>query len=267
MERSEIINKIKNAAVNVMKENKIIASLLIAEAICILESEYYYGKIQKLLDVNNPFAIKAQYQKQKKHAYYDSYEQIHYRKFNTMEEGIAKYISINYKRFSTLKSIYDYNEVLAKDSTLTEEKANQLKLIIEGYRLNELDNKYVDSIYESKKHIVEIPLENDSTKYYQEQSNYDKPNTQITPNYAKTTSFKKTVEPSKKVYYKGDEIVLCNANLYESPSSGIPIRLISGTYYIASSTPILNRYAIAFKKEFIIDNNMILGYVNKNDLK
>lgn len=254
MEKQELILKLKNPAIHVMKEKKIIASILIAESICVLYSKNIYQDINRLLNLHNPFAI--------------SYNG-KYREYRTLEEGIANYITSNQDRFCNLENLFRYGDVLVKDNTLSIAKKNQLKSLIEKYHLYEYDIEAISLLYESKKNIIEIPSRNKNTLYYQKQSNCEPDKIKTTPESILIEEVEKKKKENNKKLEKGQQITLSNVNLYETYDSKIPLRSISGTYYISTDLNKMrnNRCGIVMKKEYIGNDLLLSGYIDVRKIK
>lgn len=263
MQKSEIVNSLKDSAIEIMEKDKIPASLIVAEALRILNS--HEDIVDKLIEINNPFAIKAVYKKQKRGAYYDQNKQAHYRKFDSMTEGILKYTESNYLKFEKVKSIYDYEEMLTL-YTSDEGTINSLKMFIEGFKLYEMDNTVVKNITSSAKNVIDsetIP-ENKNTEIYQQQSNYTEPIVKETANHKASKPKPNTL--SEKSRNDCDDVIHIQvANLYSAANATMPSRAISGDYYINPNKkpiPPYNRIAIYMKKEFVKDESLCIGYIN-----
>lgn len=263
MQKSEIVNILKDPAIEIMEKDKIPASLVVAEALRILDN--HDDIADKLIEINNPFAIKAIYKKQKRGAYYDQNKQVHYRKFDSMIEGISKYTESNYLKFEKVKSIYDYNEMLTL-YTSDEGTINYLKMLIEGFKLYEMDNTVVENITSSVKNVIDsetIP-ENKNTEIYQQQSNYIEPVEKEAAVHKVTVAKPVSIKNSNNIVE--DIIHIQVANLYKTANSTIPSRAISGDYYINPNKkpiPPYNRIAIFMKKEFVKNESLCIGYINK----
>ncbi len=271
MEKRELISILKQPAINVMKEKKIIASILIAESICTLYSKDIYSDMNKLLKYNNPFANLSDkiysVVEGTKSVSYDSRDK--YMKYSSLEFGISNYITRNNDRFRKLINLFRYEDVLIKDDTLSTAKRNQLKNIIEAYQLHKLDIEALSLIYESKKNVIEIPSKNNNTLYYQKQSNCEPNKVKITPESVLIDEYEKKKKENNKKIKKGQQIILSNANLYENYDSKIPIRSISGIYYINTDSHKIknNRCGIVMKKEFVGNELLVLGYIDINKIK
>ena len=139
MEKSELIDLIKIPAVSVMKEKKILASIIIAESIRILYTDNMITCYSDLVMGNNPMAVEAD-KNYTGETIYNEKTKVLYRTYPSLEEGISNYITLNEKdKFDKIKEIYDYNEALAKLSAKFYD-TEELKTYIEAYRLYELDN-------------------------------------------------------------------------------------------------------------------------------
>ena len=63
----------------------------------------------------------------------------------------------------------------------------------------------------------------------------------------------------------GNKIYLNSVNLYEKPDSKVPMRAVTGFYYVSDNKRYNNRYMITNKPEYVGNSNFILGYINDTD--
>lgn len=267
MQESEVIRKLKKPATAVMIEKKIPASILIAEAIYFLFSSKGYRLIDTLLEINNPYGIETV--KSYKESYYrDTSTGTCYKKFDSLENGISNYVTTNEKdRFNKIKGYYRYTDALVKDETLSVEKLRQLKDLIEGYRLADIDNAGLSKRYASKKHVVEIQSNNSNTLYYQKQCNCAPDRIKLTPQVLMERAKKEEENRQKKKLERGSKVTVSNANLYADPNSKKPIRSVSGTYYIGLGKPINDRCGLVMKPSYIGQLEMVFGYIDISQIK
>lgn len=263
MERSHLINILKNHAITVSKEKKIAPSIIVAESIYTLYNEDLYDNIEKLINNNNPFAIKAGKRFKGKTF---NLNNIKYKVFDSLESGISTYISNNEsRRFNKIKNIFRYQDAISKDDTLSEDKSNRLLSFIEAYKLYDLDEEFINQfIYTFTKNVVEVPTQNDNTLFYQKMHNCEPEREKITPELVRIHESEKK---EKKVnIQRGDKITLKNANLYQKINSKIPTRSISGEYYISTKIE-KNRCGVVMKPEYVNKDIYILGYINISQIK
>ena len=273
MEKSELIDLIKIPAVNVMKEKKILASIIIAESIRIIYTDNMITCYSDLVMGNNPMAVEAD-KNYTGETIYNEKTKVLYRTYPSLEEGISNYITLNEKdKFDKIKEIYDYNEALAKLSAKFYD-TEELKTYIEAYRLYDLDNAELKKMYSGSKNVIESTKTNSTTELLKSLAN-----THEGPSLGKTKAKvdkenieKKKVEEEKmnsrikKPLSPGTKITAHMVNLYKSIESNIPLRAITGTYYLMDGKCHYDRYAIVMRKEFKNKPNYTIGYIDASDV-
>ncbi len=276
MNRLDIINKVKQSAIDVMQDRRILASVLIAESVLI--SEPY-----KEIIANNPLRLKN-----------PKNDMII--KFETIEDCFNLFIDSGIIESGRKNIIGNYNyKSLVKLLRLDETTENSIIEIIESYKLNDIDEEVIFNMYDGRRTVVEIDSEpfidcyrvrkafgSDRTeilttfdkdeaiaeckKYYGYSVFNSKGNAiftnALTPEIKAKIELQEKVVPVPKV---GSKIYLNSTNLYDSPDSKVPIRSITGFYYIFDSKRYKNRYMITNKPENVGNSNYILGYINDSD--
>lgn len=266
MEKSELISIMKEPACSVMKEKKVLPSIIIAESIRILYSDEMVTCCDKLIKANNPMAVAVEgdFNVEK---IWNAKNHTLYRVYNSIEEGIENYITINENKFELIKEIYNYEDALSKLSGHFY-KISELKRYISAYQLWNIDQIALKQIYSGNKNIVEI---NNDTSSAEMLKNFVKTHDGTGLINSKTKVEKeeyiKIKKPSKEELKKGSEIKLHRANLYTDNTTGKPIRCITGTYYLYNGVCKYNRYAIVMKKEYVGKWEFIIGYVNKDQIE
>ena len=277
MDRLDIINQVKPAAIEVMQDRNVLASILIAE--CVLISEKHKSILGnnplRLTNMNNDSLLV----------------------FNTIEDCFNFFIDngIIGQRDGIIRN-HDYKSVV-KFLRVGTENENTLIEIINAYKLNELDLEILDIIYDGRRTVVEIDTEpfidfyrvraafgSDKTevltttdkklaietcKKYYGYSVFNSKGQTVFSN-ALTTELKAKMKMQERVAPKpkmGNKIHLERVNLYESPDSKIPSRSVTGDYYISNNKRYNNRYMITNKPEYVGDTNYVLGYINASDKK
>ena len=270
MNRLDIIKQVKPAAIEVMQDRRILASFLIAE--CILISEPY-----KEIMVNNPLRLKDM--KTDALLGFDSIEDC----FNffidsgIIESGRSNIIG-NYEYKSLIKSL----KLGSIENSLIE--------IIESYKLDEIDIEVIINMYDGKRTMVEIDgepfIDNyrvreafgnkeilstfdkneaiEMCKQYYGYSVFNSRGQAIFTN-ALTPELKAKMELQERIVEvpkTGSKIYLNSVNLYESPDSKVPMRAVTGYYYVSDNKRYNNRYMITNKPEYVGNTNFILGYIN-----
>lgn len=272
MNRIDIIKKVKDSAIEVMQDRRVLASVLIAE--CVLISEAYTDIVY-----NNPLRLK-------------SVKDNSLLKFDNMEQCFNFFIDRGI--VDCRKGIignYDYKS-LVKLLRIGDENTNALIEIIEAYKLNEIDAEVIHNMYDGKRTIIEIDPEPFMDLYKVREafgkeilsthnkeeaiekcktrfgcSVYNSKGETVFSN-ALTPELKAKMELQEKIVPKplsGTKVYLRDVNLYETPDSKVPMRSVTGMYFICDNKRYNNRYMITNKREYIGNSNFILGYINEKD--
>ena len=274
MNRLDIIKQVKPAAIEVMQDRRILASLLIAESILVSEQ---YNEIL----LNNPLRLTDS--KTNAVMGFDNIEDC----FNLfIDTGI---IGSNRKN---IIGNYDYKSLI-RSLHLGLSNENALIEIIEAYKLNDIDAEILRNMYDGRRTIVEINGEpfidhyrvreafgtkeilatfdkeeaiNTCKKYYG-YSVFNSKGKAIFNN-ALTEEVKAKMTLQEKIVAvpkTGSKVYLTSVNLYEKPDSKKPMRAITGEFYMSDSKRYNNRYMITNKPEYVGNSNLILGYINASD--
>lgn len=276
MNRIDIINKVKPSAIEVMQDRGVLASVLIAE--CVLISEPYESIVG-----NNP--LRMTHPITENLLPFDSIEDC----FNLfIDSAVANY------RGNIIRN-HDYKSVI-KNLRVGVENENSLIEIIEAYKLNEIDLEIIHNMYNGKRTVVEMDNTEPFIDFYRVREAFSSDKTEVlatddkqkaidtckkyygysvfnskgqaifsnalTPELKAKMKLQEVIEQPTKV---GTKIHLESVNLYDSPDSKVPIRCITGDYYISDSKRYNNRYMITNKEDFIGNKNYVLGYINGSD--
>lgn len=245
MDNLKILEALKQPAidnfVSKQESQRILPSILIAESIVRLK-EFNDEEIDTLIKANNPAGITAGKNYKKETV---TVKETEYKVFDSVTD------CINLLRDYT-KGVLSYEEALGMVDR-PEEETNELISIIKAYKLDEIDKVAIDKIYTSGKTVVETKAVKAEEKTEEKEQVQEEKVKSIT-NTTKAT-----------VFEKGTEVNLINANLYTSPVSKIPTRIISGKYFLSDGVNANWRYAITTKDK-IGDRNFIIGYVKKEQL-
>lgn len=276
MNRLDIIKQVKQAAIDVMQDRKVLASVLIAESILLSE------KHEQII-ANNPLRLR-------------NMKNDMLMGFNSIEDCYNFFIDYGIIENGRKNIIGNYNyKSLVRSLKLDETTENSIIEIIEAYKLNDIDNQVLSDIYDGKRTIVEIDGEpfidcyrvreafgSDKTeilttfnkeeaieecKKYFGYSVFNSKGKPIFTN-ALTPELKAKMELEERVAVvpkNGSKVYLNAVNLYESPDSKVPIRSVTGFYYICGTKRYNNRYMITNKLEYVGDKNLIIGYINDSD--
>ena len=276
MNRLDIIKQVKQSAIEVMQDRRILASVLIAE--CILISEPY-----RQIVGNNPLRMR-------------NLKTDMLLSFNSIEDCFNYFVDngiIDNGRFNIIGNT-NYKS-LVKFLRLDEISENSIIEIIESYKLNELDLEILNNMYDGRRTFVEIDKE-PFIDFYRVRKAFGSDRTEILSTFDKDEAIKKckeyygysvfnskgetvfsnalTPELKAKMELKervsapptlGTKIYLNATNLYETPDSKIPTRSVTGFYYISNNKRYNNRYMITDKPENVGNTNYILGYINDKD--
>lgn len=243
MTHSEIVAALKQPAIDnftkVATEKQVLPSLFIANCIIKL-SEFSDEDKEKLMKANNPLCIAAgkKYTKE------------------TIEIGSGE-SKTQYKVFATLDDMFNLNndytgEELSYEKALNAKKMsdtdkNQYLSIIEANKLGEIDKEAIDSLFTADGNNVVV--ETVDTKEEE-------------PAMVETEPIQ---NDTILHLVKGAEILLYNTNLYETPLSSIPLRCISGKFYLNDGVNKNDRYAVT-TKDHIGDPLFIIGYVKETEI-
>ena len=277
MEKSELIDLIKIPAVNVMKEKKILASIIIAESIRILYTDDMITCYSDLVMGNNPMAVVAN-KKYKGETIYNEKNKLVYRTYSSLEEGISNYITINEEdKMDKIKEVYDYKEALSKLSASFYD-TKELATTIEAYRLYELDNAQLKEMYSGSRNVIESTKKNDTTDLLKSLANTHeglgtgKTKAEVKKEeYAKMT--RSTIEEPVKnpristPLKPGTKLALHSVNLYKDVYKNIPTRAITGKYYLMDGKCAYDRYAIVIKPEYVNKKEYVIGYIDSSDIR
>lgn len=269
MEKSELIDLIKVPAVEVMNEKKVLASILIAESVRILFSDDMITCYSDLVAGNNPMAVEAD-KNYKGETIYNEKKKIVYRTYNSLEEGIANYITLNSDKFDIIKEIYDYKTALSKLEAKFYDIAD-LSKYIESYRLYDIDGKQLKKMYSGKTVVESVP-ENRTTLLLKDMANIhdgvslNKTKAQVEKETKKMEEETVKNERIRHPTMAGTPVTLHMVNLYKNVETGTPMRAINGTYYLMDGICKYERYAIVMKKEYVRKPQYVLGYVDASDI-
>lgn len=274
MNRLDIIKQVKPAAIEVMQDRRVIASLLIAESILVSEQ---YPEIS----LNNPLRLTD--------AKTDALLG-----FENIEDCFNFFIDsgiIGSNRKNVIGN-YDYKSLI-RSLRLGTANENAIIEIIEAYKLNDIDKEIVRNMYDGRRTIVEIEGE-PFVDFYRVREAFG--NKEILATFDK----KEAIETCKKYYgysvfnskgqaiftnalteevkakmalkekivsipKTGSKIHLTSVNLYEKPDSKKPMRAVTGDFYVSDNKRYNNRYMITNKPEYVGNSNLILGYINASD--
>lgn len=276
MNRLDIIKQVKQSAIDVMQDRKVLASLLIAESVLISE---HYDKITG----NNPLGLK-------------DYTTNMLLNFESIEKCFNFFIDVGIIENGRKNIIGNYNyKSIVKMLRLDETTSNSIIEIIEAYKLNDIDKQILSDMYNGKRTVVEIDGEpfidcyrvrqafgsdrteilmtfdkneaiNECKKYYGYSvfNSKGKPifTNQLTPELKAKMELEERIATVPK---NGSKVYLNAVNLYDSPDSKAPIRSVTGFYYVCGAKRYRNRYMITDKPEHIGDKNYIVGYINDSD--
>jgi len=278
MDRRELITILKEPAYKVMRELKIPSSIIMAISIAILEQEDIIHIAEDLVLGNNPMAIEPDYSYDGETILNEITKKV-YRVYGSLEEGLANYITSNKDIFENMKGILQYDYAFKKNETYTREEKDYLISIIEEFELYSLDKQASDIFFSSKSENSLIELENTDhiniVDEIKESMGIIENKKEETAKPIHIVKKKKRVElkPIKtkkisdnlesKTIMAGTRIYLLGANLYESAVSNVPVRSITGEFFICSGVCENNKYAIA---KTLNMNNYIMGYVNRRQI-
>ena len=276
MDRLEIIDLVKPAAIETMQNRRILASILIAESVMISDSK------REIL-YNNPLDLR-------------SVKTDKLFVFNSIEECFECFVEMGIiaNGYKNVLGNYTYRSV-AKSLRLGD-KINTIIEIIEAYQLDKIDMKVLNDMYNGKRTIIEIDSTpfidlyrvrksfmdktekiatfdiDEAKKVCDEWLGYSVFNSRGKPIYvnALTEEVKAKMDLEEHVPAivpkTGSKIHLNAVNLYKSPDDTVPSRSITGDYYIYSAKKYNGRYMVVKSAEDLSKGtDYIIGYINDNN--
>lgn len=276
MDRLEIIDLVKPAAIETMQNRRILASILIAESVIISDSK------REIL-YNNPLDLRSM-----------KTDKLFI--FKSIEECFDCFVDMGIiaNGYRGVLGNYDYTSV-AKSLRLGD-KINTLIEIIKAYQLDEIDKKVLKDMYSGKRTIIEIDSTpfmdlyrvrksfkdktekiatfdlDEAKKVCDEWLGYSVFNSRGKPIYvnALTEEVKAKIDLEEHipaiVPKTGSRIKLNAVNLYKNPDDTVPFRSITGDYYIYSAKKYNGRYMVVRSAEDLKrGGEYILGYINDSN--
>ena len=253
MSKSEIIELLKQPAIDAFVKvdtpKRILPSILIAGALIKLDG-FKEDNLSSLIAANNFHALKAGKKYTKETITIDETK---FKVFESVEDFISAVTDYT-------GSVMSYEDALQKKA-LPDSIYNSYISTITSFDLDQIDEKAIEKLYSGESVIVETDgtTKDDQAK----EVPVEKPTED-----AKVDDTPKSISNTTKAtrFDKGTKLNLINANLYTSPTSSAPTRLVSGTYYLADGVSRNGRYGIVMKEKFIGDARYIIGYVKKEQL-
>lgn len=275
MEKSEIIKILEEPAIEVMKQKKILVSILIAESIRILYKDNMSSCYEDLIIGNNPMAVEAT-ESFKGEKIYNEKTKTMYRTYETLEEGIANYITLHETdKFDIIKEIYNYKDALNKLSSKFY-NVTELEKYIMAYQLNTIDQNVLKQMYPGKRNVIETDINSETADLMKmlvdihagvglnmtasEFENEENNNVRVLQESINNKIDTRTLK-------KGTTVKLHNANLYNSLKANTPTRCITGEFYLLDGIYKYHRYAIVMKQQYVGNSNMIMGYIDEDQIR
>lgn len=265
MDNLSIVKALKEPAINIMKEKKILASFIISAAL------YYLNTVSEsdaviLCSAHNIMKRKTSKMYNSDFVTLDGNAERGYRfrLFSSYEDCINDWL-LSF-RSGHIRQIYDFDSVvkMLNDKTLSK---NNLKPFVEAYKLEEIDKIALDIMYPKNQSIIELPSSKSSNAaVYQEMSGY-KPevNTSKTGIYKEAP--KQTVKQQPKSYNKGSMFTVKYANIFATHKDKTATRSFKGNVWLYDGVLINGRYSVVINKENLgRGRDYIDGYIKKSDL-
>lgn len=267
MDNLELIKKIKKPAMEVMKENEILASFTIACAMNRL-SKFSERDSLTLINANNVMGktfIQSSYNNDFVSLDGKASRGKRYKVYYTIKECIIDWL-MGFKS-SLIQGVWDISKICQKLSN-KDFNLTALKPFIDAYQLDKIDDSVFEELYPSGQTIIEVPVSESFAYKYQQLSGYNGilPEPQST---LKEVSFKKKEEEQRALTYTaGEKATASGANLYKSYTDRVPYRAYSGNVWLYDGKLINGRYAVVLKKDSIgKEKGFIDGYIKKSELK
>ena len=258
MDCIKVINSIKGAAVSLMQEKGILASVTIASSLYHLMNDIKGDDWEILLNAKNVMAIKAKNGFNEDTVILNNERGIRYKSYDNFRACMVEWVYT--LKMSNIRNVWDVNKVIpviykrAEDQSLIES-------YIKAYRLKDIDKSVLGDLYPSNPTIVEAP-KSDITEQIQKDTGYTDKTEKVDKTPKKPNKKK---EPIK--FVKGAKFTVKNINIYNEPGDGIASRSFTGNLWIHNIIRINNRYPVVFVKENVTKSKKYInGYVKITDL-
>lgn len=257
MNSSEIIELLKQPAIDAFvaaaESKRILPSILIAGALIKLEG-FSEDELELLIGSNNYQAIKAGKKYTKETV---TIGENKYKVYESPEEFISTLSDFT-------GAVMSYSDALQKKN-FPESILNSYTSTITGYGLDKIDEEAVETLYSGNKTVVEtLAVKEEEEKAEEEVTMGASLEGGCTCGNCAPVAITNTTVATD--FSAGVKLNLIGANLYETPTSTSPTRVLTGAFYIVDGVRRNDRYGIVMNDNYVGDPRYTLGFVKKNQL-
>ena len=275
MQYKELISLLEEPAISVANAQLLQPSILVGLSALILDNDDFSNIRKKLIDGNNPYAVEVEKEKNKskpKRIYNEKNKKL-YRTYGSLIDAISDFVSSNSAIFDEMRHIVNYKMAIETTTGLDDEQKEALYNFIYENELYKLDETTTVSFGIGDPIVIAMPEYQDNVQVVKdaigiinEDMKEEKKEKEILPISTIKKPIKKIfINPREreKACQAGTKIHILRRGLYDSIKSNVPIRSITGEYYLYSGVQKMQRYAIVENKEYVLkDKELILGYVD-----
>lgn len=267
MDNLTILKAVRDPAIEIMKESKILASFTISNAMYVL-NKMTAQDATTLLNANNVMAkaytessyntdfvlLDGTYGRGKR-----------YKTYTSVKSGLIDWL-MGFKS-SYIQGVWDIHTICQKLKN-TEFNLTNLKPFIDAYQLDKIDDIGFEELFPTGKTVVEVPVSESFANKIQKLSGYNGTLPELAP-VTKEIKYKPEKEERILNYTAGERCIVYGANLYESAISRTPIRAVTGNVWLYDGKQINGRYAVVTIKGNVgkKGEGFIDGYIKKSELK
>lgn len=258
MDNLAIVKEITDAAINTMKEKKILASFTIACALYTL-NKVSDEDAKTLMNAKNIMMKKAGKKYNEDVVLLEGARGARFKVYDSFEDCITEWL-LTFKS-SAIKDVWDLDTVIERVDVKDYNKSN-LRPLCDAFKLEDIDKVILDELYPTNQSIIEVPVSTVAATY-QEMSGckVEKPKAVAKIPIAAP----KEIKPVQLI--RGEKITVRNVNLFKEASSTIAYRSFTGNLWLFNGTEVNGRYAVVTNKTFLgKTKDFIDGYVKKSDL-
>lgn len=261
MDNLEVVKALKEPAIEIMKEKRILASFVISSALYFL-STVSEEDSKTLFAANNVMMRTAGKKFNNDIVFLESVRGKRYKVYPDHISCIKDWL-LSF-RSSTIREVWNFDILINRLTNKEYTKAN-LKPLIDAYKLDDIDKEVLEKLYPSNQNLIEVPVTETKTIKYQQLAGYNDTLPEPKP-VSKVTSAHK--EPRMFTYSKGEKSIVRAANIFADPTSRVAGRSFTGNVWLYDGICRNGRYAIVTNKTSLTkDRSFIDGYIKKEQLK
>lgn len=267
MDNLLIFKAVKDPAMDIMRENKILASFTISNAMRKL-SEVSASDASKLLRANNVMGkiyIESSFNSNFIILDGNTTRGKRYKSYASIKDGLIDWL-MGFKS-SLIQGVWDINTI-CQNLKNPEFNLTNLKPYIDAYQLDKIDDIVFEDLFPTGQMVVEVPVSETFAEKFQKLAGYN--STLPKPAaVSKEIEYKPEVEKRVLTYTAGERAVVYGANLYKKAMDRIPNRAFTGNVWLYDGRMVNGRYAVVIVKSNVSKKGegFIDGYINKADLQ